>query len=377
MGKHADTPSGPIENEIPHPVVDRETQSWRTKIWPDAARLWPDDFVKDREPAVGAPKSVVVVSLIGAALFVLNAVSAIVAASPQVGSDIAGGAVLFGIPVIITLLRTTGRARRAVNLMMVGFSVIAGFSGVLTIIFALATNQLLALPAGLIVTAAVVGLIVVWAKIKPSERIRRKVKLLTIESKATVPAVVLERRTHGKPAGGLVDALNQFGDHNVALGQLGEQITASLLEELLVIPSVHIIHGLKFPQAKKADIDHAAVAGNRIALIDSKLWTSGNYILDRTGRILQDGRMNQRHSSHHPTAVERMAASMPEADVRGWIVIHPQDEKGTTAATEDRDAQTRLVTADGLMSEVGDWLAGTGDTVNLFVVRDLIAQRNW
>lgn len=53
----------------------------------------------------------------------------------------------------------------------------------------------------------------------------------------------------------------------------------------------------RFPGTKNSDIDHAIIAGNRIALIDSKLWSSGHYALDKVGQILENGTMNKRHSS--------------------------------------------------------------------------------
>jgi hypothetical protein len=87
--------------------------------------------------------------------------------------------------------------------------------------------------------------------------------------------------------------------------------------------------------------------------------------------------MNKRHSSHHDTAVDRMTMKLPNAWVAGWIVIHPQDSQETTAETLDPEARTRLVTADAMLREIGDWLADAGDTVDVFVVRDMLAQTNW
>ena len=241
------------------------------------------------------------------------------------------------------------------------------------------------LPGELVAVAIVIACLLVYAALfrfvwtvtgVASIDLRRE-RLRYLERVHSVPQAIYDSRVHGVPGSGLVDTIAKNGLARVEVGHLGEQITASLLDELLVIPSVHIIHGLRFPGAHSADIDHVVVAGNRIALIDSKLWKPGQYELDTYNRILESGVMDATRGTHHSTAVTRMATIMTDCEVRGWIVVHPVDDRPFSARTADPAATTRLVTADDLLREVGDWLVGTGGWTSLFVVRDLIAQRNW
>jgi hypothetical protein len=68
----------------------------------------------------------------------------------------------------------------------------------------------------------------------------------------------------------------RFGD-KAKIGVEGEQLTARLIAESVLpgLPSARLINGLRWPGTEHADIDHAVIAGNRIALIDSKMWADG------------------------------------------------------------------------------------------------------
>jgi hypothetical protein len=290
------------------------------------------------------------------------------------------GLLVFGIPTVTIVLRYFGRAPRFTRALYLVSSVVGwffvGIEGIMLCFDAQARSAPLFV-LFVLELAYMTYFAALWHKLKLSSVERLTRRQAKAEASLTVPPAIYQTRVHGAPGAGLVDGLNRFGENNVSLGMLGEQITATLLEEFLAIPSVQVIHGLRFPGTKNSDIDHAVIAGNRVALIDSKLWSSGSYELDRVGRILENGRMNKRHNSHHPTAVDRMSVKHPNMEIRGWIVVHPQDRNLSLARTANPGARTRLVTADSLMSEVGEWLAESGETVDVFVLRDLIAERNW
>lgn len=196
-------------------------------------------------------------------------------------------------------------------------------------------------------------------------------------AKREVPIAVLERRVHGVPGEGLDNATDRFGAVNVAIGQLGERMTATLLEELLVMPGVQIVHGLKFPGSRSADVDHAIVAGNRVAFIDTKLWKPAAYVMDPSGTILENGRMNVHRQSNHSAAVEKLAALLPHCDVRGWIVIHPQSDGDFNVTSRNVYARTQLVDAYSLLREAGEWLSAEGKNLNLLVMAEVLRHRNW
>jgi len=84
------------------------------------------------------------------------------------------------------------------------------------------------------------------------------------------------RRIYGNP-GGVASAVSKFGKEAVDAGVEGENRTATLLWLLLKIPGVTVFHGLKFPNSRNADVDHAVLHGNNVYLIDSKQYRWGEY----------------------------------------------------------------------------------------------------
>ncbi len=68
----------------------------------------------------------------------------------------------------------------------------------------------------------------------------------------------------------------RFGE-NARIGIEGEQRTARLISGSVLpgLPAARLINGLRWPGTEHANIDHAVIAGNRIALIDSKMWAAG------------------------------------------------------------------------------------------------------
>jgi hypothetical protein len=232
---------------------------------------------------VRAVKRPLDVAALGFCLFglVLIVMSGISGASSAVGAIL-----IFGTPSLTLALRYVGRAPRFSRVLFVIFSTIGWFAVAIVLLVLAFQPAALQSPLALLWVAEfgyMVGFSVLWAKLKKVGFAKSSRRSVAAEIRSTIPAGLLDTRIHGVPGAGLVDTLNRFGENNVSLGLLGEQITATLLTELLEIPAVHIVHGLKFPGSKGADIDHAVVAGNRIALIDSKLWSSGSYLLDTSG----------------------------------------------------------------------------------------------
>ena len=75
----------------------------------------------------------------------------------------------------------------------------------------------------------------------------------------------------------LTTGWSRFRREDIAKGVEGEQWTAQALETLLAIPGTRILHGLRFPGSRVADIDHAVINGDRVVYIDSKFWKPGQY----------------------------------------------------------------------------------------------------
>lgn len=85
----------------------------------------------------------------------------------------------------------------------------------------------------------------------------------------------------GNAGGSLTDAGFARNAGTARAGQTGELLTARILDAQAAERGFTVIHDLRIPRAK-ANIDHVVVAGNRVWVIDSKLWMPGLYSTVRT-----------------------------------------------------------------------------------------------
>lgn len=175
----------------------------------------------------------------------------------------------------------------------------------------------------------------------------------------TVSLRTAENNIYGLP-GQLEDAIAKFGVDNVEAGIEGEKRTASILEQVATtIPSARVFHGLGFPGSQTADVDHGILVGNRLVLIDSKMWKENHYAWDQTGNITEimpNGFRRQR-ITHFPAAVEKYNNMLPKVEVRGWILVHPRNGRDNKLSFDNRYARnTEIGNAEDAINEIGDWL---------------------
>lgn len=176
-------------------------------------------------------------------------------------------------------------------------------------------------------------------------------------------AKIKEGKIWGVP-GDLSDAIDKFGEDNVEKGSLGEKKMALLLEELLSIPGTRIFHGLKFPGSNTADVDHAVINGNKIAFIDSKMWTGGNFSWGAYDVIVQQkGRWRTDRSSNFSAAVGKLNQLAPEkTEVIGYICIYSNDNTLVNVNNEGHEtALVHLATPEMTIREIGNWFLDTKD----------------
>lgn len=136
------------------------------------------------------------------------------------------------------------------------------------------------------------------------------------------PFWLLEQKTYGV-AGDLAQATGKFSAHNIAAGEAGEKKTAELLNELAGIPGIRVFHGLDWGTGG-ADIDHAVLCENRVAIIDSKNWAGKTHVMDSKGQVtsvLTDGTHKEREIRFHH-AIETMQEVLPEAEIRAFLAVH-------------------------------------------------------
>lgn len=176
------------------------------------------------------------------------------------------------------------------------------------------------------------------------------------------------RRVVGTP-GQLTDALDKFGERNMQAGVAGERRTADLLAELAAIPGIRVLHGMPFPDSTTADVDHLVVCGDRVAIVDSKMWKRQTYSWgSREGELLVNGKHSDRTGTHMPFAVKGYQFAMgSRAEVRAWILVHPKP--GTDQLVLDNTGATkvRLGSSQSVVRELLEWFAPeyTGERVQM------------
>ena len=159
------------------------------------------------------------------------------------------------------------------------------------------------------------------------------------------------------------DGQDTFGDRASA-GSLGERRTAAIIDEWAECrESVTVFHGLRFPGSVRADVDHAIVAHQRVALLDSKNWKSGHYAFDRHGHVVRNGQPFTGGDVHMADAVRSYASSWAEHHVKvtGWIVLASQaDRTPPTVDNSYAPPELRLVTtapdSGATLQWVDEWL---------------------
>ena len=110
----------------------------------------------------------------------------------------------------------------------------------------------------------------------------------------------------GRAGGSLDDAGFSVNAGTAKAGQTGELLTARMLDARAEKHGFTVLHDLRVPRSK-ANIDHIVVAGNRVWVIDSKLWAPGVYMTTPKGTFHFDGRVNK---------------PAPHADKRGLPLGH-------------------------------------------------------
>lgn len=185
-------------------------------------------------------------------------------------------------------------------------------------------------------------------------------------SDPSVPALASAYRTYGAPEE------NKNGEDSIR--------TAGLLKNLLRIPGTRTFHNLRCLRLDDGDIDHVVISGNKIALIDSKLWEGVHHRFGPSGEIIShmaDGRVAYHEPLKFQRAVQSMRSMYPGFIVYGWVAIHSPDGNPPEVLFTDNPYSVSLVmdNAQNVVDHVGNWFAEdiTG-IINVSLVQGLAAQ---
>jgi len=83
--------------------------------------------------------------------------------------------------------------------------------------------------------------------------------------------------SHGTAGGSLEDAHFAVNADTARAGRAGEIAVGRRLDQIALKTGVTVLHDLRIP-GSKANIDHVVVSGNKVWLIDTKVWQPGTYI---------------------------------------------------------------------------------------------------
>lgn len=172
-------------------------------------------------------------------------------------------------------------------------------------------------------------------------------------------------------AGGKADSMMKFNGSNADTLGVGEKMTASLLEEVTRIPGTRVFHNLVFPGSDTGGVDHAIINGNKIMLVDSKIWPGGHYSWGKLEGFIEDNRGGVRNT-HLSDAVKAYREELPEAHVEGVLVIHSND--GRSIVCENGDSSfIQMGGANDALWIIGGWLMdGTKGVINKGLLESLL-----
>lgn len=161
-----------------------------------------------------------------------------------------------------------------------------------------------------------------------------------------------------------------FGSPGAEEDEVAERLTADLLARYLTrIPGVRICHGLAAEEGSVfADVHHAVLCGHRLVLIESKSWLPGHYDVDTSGAVLRNGRAFRGGSVHLPERLAAYRALLPDAEVRGALLIYPSRAGTITVGDGLGHTPERFV------REIGGWLAVQPSTVDREMFSTLLRQ---
>ena len=168
----------------------------------------------------------------------------------------------------------------------------------------------------------------------------------------------------------------EFGDRKVfgSPGQeddeVAERLTADLITRYLTrIPGVRVCHGLAAEEGSVfADLDHAVLCGHRLVLVESKSWLPGHYDVDTSGAVLRNGRPFRGGTVHLPERLAAYRALLPDAEIRGALLIYPSRAGSITVGDGLGHTPERFV------REMGGWLAAEPSTVDREMFSTLLRQ---
>ncbi|SFB19993.1 DnaJ domain-containing protein [Amycolatopsis marina] len=154
----------------------------------------------------------------------------------------------------------------------------------------------------------------------------------------------------------------------------GERLTAELLARYLTrLPGARIFHGLSLPGSVFVDVHHAVLCGNRLVLVDSKMWLPGHYSADADGELWRDNHRFRGGGSDLAEYVDAYRDLLPGLEVRGVLLVYPS-RAGTITTGDVSAVEVPPMTPEDFVHDIGEWLADQPATVDRNAFTTLLDQ---
>lgn len=146
----------------------------------------------------------------------------------------------------------------------------------------------------------------------------------------------------GAAGGSLTGATWAVSDSAARIGQGGEVRTAALIDELaLTLGGPTVLHDLNIPiPGISANIDHLVVSGDKVTILDSKVWKPGRYRNTIRGGGAKRGREKVDHTRKKTMvmareAIERylLARGITARFAVPVLIVWPSSTKGRVSTT--------------------------------------------
>jgi hypothetical protein len=187
-----------------------------------------------------------------------------------------------------------------------------------------------------------------------------------------LPTAMLTRRYHGDPAAITDSERRPLRPIGTTAGDVTIR-TATLLADLIDVPSVRIFCSVQSPGTHLPLVSHAVTAGRRLLLVESVVWPPGCYRIDRDGKVRCDGVYIGQSVRPLVEAVSHWRRLLPRTHhVSGLVIVH-RWPGGEYVLPDAGSESLAWVAADDAVVEIRRHISRHRQTVSRHAVAALIA----
>ena len=181
-----------------------------------------------------------------------------------------------------------------------------------------------------------------------------------------VRRVLRVRNTFGRPGASLTWGVRRASESELRAGLKGEQLTGDVLNTIAKRSlGFYVFHSIGWP-AGGGDTDHAVIKGNKVFIIDSKMWKNKRtYVVNSRGTVLRGTVRFEGGKLRTPYALEVWRKILPKTCEVVGIVCISQDEVWIQRDKNWENAPFKLVTLKELPRVIRSMTRSESDNLSL------------